>query len=383
MKNIIHRFKVSLLSCVIVAVLISLMLTAGIADAASWSVIPSPNPGVSGNELNAVTVVASNDVWAVGDSTGGNGASQTLIEHWDGTMWSVVSSPSPSPFHNVLNGVTAVSANDVWAAGWLANAHDVPKTLIEHWNGTTWSVVHSPNAGKSTNVLNDVRAASANDVWAVGQFSNASGFRQTLIEHWNGKKWRVVPSPNVGTHDNILNGVTAVSSTDAWAVGDSLDMNSNAQALIEHWDGTMWSVVSSPGSVASTLNDVKAVSAKDVWAVGEVAPSQTLIEHWNGKKWSVVPSPSPGTDNNALDGVTIISAHNIWAVGFALNNGLTQTLIEHWNGKKWSVVPSPSPSPNLNFLNGVDADPHSGQTWAVGVFFNANGTEQTLTEFHP
>jgi hypothetical protein len=382
-KNIIHRFKVRLLWYVGVAALIPLFVSTGVAQAASWSVIPSPNPGVSGNELNAVAVVASKDVWAVGDITVGNGASQTLIEHWDGTMWNVVSSPSPSPFHNVLNGVTAVSANDVWAAGWLANARDVPQTLIEHWNGTTWSVVASPNAGKSTNVLNAVKAASATDVWAVGQFSNASGFRQTLTEHWNGKKWKIVSSPNVGTHDNILHGVTTVSSTDAWAVGDSLDMNSNAQALIEHWDGTMWSVVSSPGSGASTLNAVRAVSSTDVWAVGGAAPSQTLTEHWDGKQWSIVASPSPGTNDSELRGVAIISARNIWAVGFALNNGLTQTLIEHWNGKKWSVVASPSPSSTLNFLNGADADPHSGQTWAVGVFFNASGLTQTLTEFHP
>ncbi len=360
------------------------MLTTGVAEAASWSVVPSPNPGVSGNVLNSVAVVASTNVWAVGDITVGNGASQTLTEHWNGMTWSVVPSPSPSAFSNVLSGVTAVSANDIWVVGSFANAHDIPQTLTEHWNGTTWSVVPSPNAGTSTtNVLNAVQADSANDVWAVGQFSAASGFRQTLTEHWNGKKWSVVSSPNVGTHDNILHGVTTVSAHDVWAVGDFLDSNSNAHTLIEHWNGTTWSVVPSPSPVASTLNDVKAVSANDVWAVGGAAPSQTLTEHWNGTKWSVVPSLSPGTNDNALAGVAIISAHNIWAVGFALNNGLAQTLIEHWNGTTWSVVPSPNPSSTLNFLNGVAADPYSGQTWAVGVFFDASGAEKTLTEFHP
>ena len=81
MKSIINRFKVNLLSCVVVAVLIPLILATGVAEAASWSVVPSPNPGVSGNQLNSVAVVASNNVWAVGDMTAGNGASQTLIEH--------------------------------------------------------------------------------------------------------------------------------------------------------------------------------------------------------------------------------------------------------------------------------------------------------------
>src|SRR6266567_3297398 len=81
-----------------------------------------------------------------------------------------------------------------------------------------WTVVSSPNPG-SVNDLNGVAAVSASDVWAVGEFINASNVNQTLIEHWNGHKWSVVPSPNVGTHNNELFGVTAVSATDVWAVG--------------------------------------------------------------------------------------------------------------------------------------------------------------------
>jgi len=167
-------------------------------------------------------------------------------------------------------------------------------------------------------------------------------------------------------------------------VGDALDMNSNAQVLIEHWNGMEWSVAvkPTPSSGASALQDVKAVSASDVWAVGQ-ASTHTLIEHWNGTTWSAVKSLSPGTNDSALSGLAIISADNIWAVGFSLSNGLTQTLIEHWNGTKWSLVASPNPSSTLNFLRRADADPHSGQTWAVGVFFDPSGTEQTLTEFHP
>src|SRR6266702_8897037 len=76
-----------------------------------------------------------------------------------------------------------------------------------------WTVVSSPSPG-SVNDLNGVASISANDVWAVGDTN-----QQTLTEHWNGHKWSVVPSPNVGTHNNELFGVTAVSATDVWAVG--------------------------------------------------------------------------------------------------------------------------------------------------------------------
>src|SRR5581483_5229890 len=191
--------------------------------------------------------VATSAAWAVGDITVGNGASRTLVEQWNGTRWSVVPSPSPSASHNVLHGVAALSSSDVWAVGWLntATARDFPRTLIEHWDGTAWRVVPSPNAGLN-DFLYGVTAASASDVWAVGQFSNASGFYQTLIEHWDGTAWRIVPSPNVGTHDNVLNGVTAISAADAWAVGDFLDRTSTSHTLIEHWDGTTWRAVPSP-----------------------------------------------------------------------------------------------------------------------------------------
>lgn len=375
------RWTIKLLSRLSVVAFVPLMLTSGVAGAADWSVVPSPSPGVTANELNSVAAVATSAAWAVGDITVANGASRTLVEQWNGTRWSVVPSPSPSAAHNILHDVAAVSSSDAWAVGWFNNARDIPRTLIEHWDGTSWRIVPSPNAGFN-DFLYGVTAASATDAWAVGQFSNASGFYQTLMEHWNGTTWHIVPSPNVGTHDNVLNGATAISATDAWAVGDFLDHTSTSHTLIEHWDGTTWRVEPSPAGAPTpnVLNAVRAVSATDVWAVGQ-ATTQTLTEHWDGTAWSVVPSPNIGADNNLLRGVSIVSPTNIWAVGFDVNNGLT--LVEHWDGTAWSITPSPNPGPSLNSLNGVATDPLTGQTWAVGVFYNASGVSQTLIEFHP
>jgi len=92
-----------------IAVGIPLFLITGVAEAAGWTVVPSPNPLVTANELNAVSVVAARDVWAVGDSIGGNGVTQTLTERWNGTTWTVVPSPNPSATRNVLTGVTAIA----------------------------------------------------------------------------------------------------------------------------------------------------------------------------------------------------------------------------------------------------------------------------------
>src|SRR6266568_1814569 len=150
-RSIMKRLKVHLFVCVVGAVLIPLLLAPTVAQAAAWTVVSSPNPG-AGNGLLAVAAGSPTDVWSVGDSH--TTSFQTLTQHWDGHKWSVVSSPNPGAQFNELFGVAAVSTTDVWAVGSFAPQGFSPsQTLIEHWNGTTWSVVTSPNPSSTTNLL--------------------------------------------------------------------------------------------------------------------------------------------------------------------------------------------------------------------------------------
>ncbi len=364
--------KVHLFVCVVGAVLFPLLLAPTVAQAAAWTVVSSPNPG-AGNGLFGVASISANDVWAVGNFSNIGSLEQTLTLHWNGKKWSHIKSPNVSSQDSELMAVAAVSPTDVWAVG---DSHTTSfQTLTQHWDGHKWSVVSSPNPGAQFNELFGVAAVSTTDVWAVGSFA-PQGFSpsQTLIEHWNGTTWSVVASPNVGTQLNGLNGVTAVSTSDIWAVGQ-FNNGTGQQTLIEHWNGTSWSVVSSPNVSGAT----------DVWAVGDSNTSgseQTLIEHWNGTSWSIVSSPNPGA--GGLNGVAIISATDIWAVGafFNTTNNVTQTLIEQWNGTSWSVVTSPNPSSTTNLLEAAAADKSSGQAWAVGEFSTPTMID-TLTEFNP
>ena len=139
--------------------------------------------------------------------------------------WSIVTSPNTSTAqHNLLNDVTCTSASDCWAVG---------GTLIEHWNGTTWSIVASPNI---TGYLSDVTCASASDCWAVGYYFTG-GLPRTLTEHWNGTAWSIVTSPNTSTGEsNQLSGVTCTSPSDCWAVGYYFDSGDNVDhTLIERY----------------------------------------------------------------------------------------------------------------------------------------------------
>src|SRR5215212_9164186 len=89
-----------------------------------------------------------------------------------GGSWTVVTSPSPDFLDNALNGVSARTSNDVWAVGSAYEANGREGTLTEHWDGSAWTVIPSPNQGTitSTNRLYSVTAVAANDVWAVGYY---------------------------------------------------------------------------------------------------------------------------------------------------------------------------------------------------------------------
>ena len=341
-----------------------------------WSIVPSPN--VDSLLLYGVTVVSADDVWAVGAYSATGSDTRTLVLHWDGTNWGVVSSPNIGTesnylYLNILFGSAAVSTNDVWAVGYYYDyTVSRPQTLILHWDGATWNVVPSPSPG-AEDYLRGVVAVSTNDVWAVGFYSTGSG-SQTLTLHWDGMTWSVVPSPNVGTEGNYLYGVAAVSANDVWAVGNYY-IGDAARTLILHWDGTSWSTIPSPnpipkpGTGAFYLYGVAAISPKDVWAVGNYyvcfSCSQTLVLHWNGADWSVVPSQSIGT----LYGVTDVFTNDIWAVGeyLVIDDHITrpQALILHWDGTNWAIVPSPDPGTS-NRLYGVAAI-STHDVWAVGT----------------
>ena len=212
-----------------------------------------------------------------------------------------------------------------------------------------WSIVASPNPG-STDILSGITAISPQDVWAVGNYVDIRDLHQVLIEHWNGTQWRVIPSPNLDTLDNGLSGVAFLSSTDVWAVGAT-----SSGTLIEHWDGTRWRVIPSPGA-RGVLLGVSTLSFTDVWAVGDVVvgrTTNTLTEHWDGSTWSILKSPSPGAFGNQLVSVAAISSTNVWAVGYTATTRFgEQALVVDWNGTSWNVVPS-SLSERSRYLSSV------------------------------
>jgi hypothetical protein len=343
----------------------SMPLASG-AQSDEWSIVSSPNPSATENYLYGVTCASASDCWAVGGYFDNSIQTyQTLIELWDGTSWAIVNSPNPSGTLTFLNGVTCASASDCWAVGdYFDNSSDY-RTLIERWDGTSWAIVSSPNPTAAGNFLKGVTCASASDCWAVGFYVQTEPLAyRTLIERWDGTSWTIVNSPNPGDTDT-LEGVTCASASNCWAVGAYQQGNSVVQTLIELWDGTSWAIVNSPGVTAqnNVLNGVTCASASDCWAVGysfslDFTTLKTLIERWDGTSWAIVSSPNPSPTWNLLFGVTCVSASDCWAVGHDYSDaGIFQTLM-----LRYTASPTPTPTPTPTSTSTPSATPTASPT---------------------
>jgi len=244
----------------------------------AWSIVPSPNrPGVS--ILEGVSCVSASACTAVGWSAAlhANGHGQTLVETWNGTAWSIVPSPNPGPgTRDFLYGVSCVTAAFCTAVG----RYGVPTTqksdpITEIWNGSTWSV--APNPPKLHNAdLASVSCVSATACTAVGSRRRITPpDRGTLAESWNGSSWSVVPSADAGTDaDNFLYSVSCASGTSCIAVG--VASTSTDDTLVEAWNGSSWSAAPSPGTqyINALLNGVSCPSASMCMAAGERAATE-------------------------------------------------------------------------------------------------------------
>jgi hypothetical protein len=200
-----------------------------------------------------------------------------------------------------------------------------------------------------------VVAIAPNDVWAVG-FDDilvrhgGETTPRTLIEHWDGRSWSLVPSPNVGDGSD-LQSVSAVSGTDIWAVGASyrgFGERARSRALVEHWDGTAWTIVPGPtihsGQPTPSIDTVAAIDPNDIWVAGR------YVFRWNGTVWSPIPSPGP------ILALAARGPREVWAAGDSLSR---------WDGRNWRKVSVGPGLPKESTYNAVGVT-RTGVVWTVG-----------------
>jgi hypothetical protein len=296
----------------------------------AWSQVAVPATPGNTALLLGVSVSSATDAWAVGRTQLNKSDFEPVALHWNGTAWSV--SPGFATAISIISGASAVGVADISAGDAYAIGNSAATAVgsLAHWNGTAWSPVTLPLPAhaNSNTTLNAISADGPHDVWIVGTFlDSANGQNETFSEHFNGTAWSVVPMPLVNS-SNInaffqFNGIKANSASDVWAVGDSgvVDVP-GSKTLIEHFNGTAWSIVPSPspGSIAILSGVTTSSAANSVWAVGADTPAgttarQTLTLNWNGTTWNVVASPNTGSTDGVGAVATNPGAAIVWAVG--------------------------------------------------------------------
>ncbi len=270
-------------------------------DGDSWTQVPIPTLKGKYTFLDGVTSIKADDAWAVGSGIDGKGHPPVpLIEHWNGATWSKVTGGEVGAHcRGSLSDVSATSPDDVWAVGTTGCG----RALVEHWDGRSWTLERTPDAPRNHDLdLEAVAAVSATDVWIVGSVSSLKGAPEvrstTLTEHFDGSGWTVVASPNSARPTclaNHLQSVSASATGDVWAagwVGCGKRLTSQYNLLMR-WNGSGWALTRAPGTGGTpsddTLSGVVAVSPTLAWAVGsgtdQGGDDGGRIDAWDGVRW--------------------------------------------------------------------------------------------------
>lgn len=229
-------------------------------------------------------------------------------------IWVVTPNPNPpNPVQSSLTGISCVGQSFCMAVGTSSantgQSTGVQTTLVEEWNGTSWSIVPSPNPPGSNALLTGVSCPSTTDCVVVGwSTASQSSPDVPLAEIWNGSNWSIVNVPaGSWSGQTILLGVSCSEPTDCWAAGAQGPIT-----LLEHWDGSSWAGLSVP-QPPGTLSSISCSSATDCIAVGAGGsvngrPTNPLSVQWNGRSWSVLSTPTVLTYTTHLSGISCSSS---------------------------------------------------------------------------
>lgn len=323
----------------------------------TWQRVPSPNPSVNGNFLSSTSFASASDGWAVGYYYTENAERRGLIEHWDGTEWSVVPMPALPNDIRELDAITAIAADDAWAVGSFGeNTYTASKPLLLHWDGANWSYIAAPF---ENGWLASVSAASADDVWSLGNTQSPVTYEtHPALLHWDGHTWATITPP---TSSNLVR-VLVKSANEVWLLSEG-----GLTVELWRWDGASWSLHSTfsiPGETYfyTWVTDLTVLSPNDIWVVGYRYGGHLIqfmfprAYHWDGGQWTANFAPF-GYDQYALRSVVGLSADRVIAVG-------SRRFVE-WDGTESKVFYFPPHYLDYFNIESITALSEN-DLWAVG-----------------
>ncbi len=214
----------------------------------TWHNVRVPDPGVISStktfsaSLNAVAPVpgaTSKAFWAAGTYSDGS-TTFPFFDHWNGTSWRQYKLAqslqsflgAPSPVSASVSSIDVVAANNVWAVGYYISNHTAPtpannSTFTAHFNGTSWTVVASPNRTSST-TPNELQGVASRVVLGVASIVAVGRYftgvhDQTQALQWSTAtvpaSWVKITSVDKSIDHNELEAVAMIPGKGAFAVG--------------------------------------------------------------------------------------------------------------------------------------------------------------------
>ncbi|HSZ28385.1 MAG TPA: hypothetical protein VK784_01345 [Pseudonocardiaceae bacterium] len=368
---------------------VPLGITTGATAATSdWKIQPTPDPA-PGSFFTAISCISASHCTAVGAYGPNDAATFNLAEVWNGSTWKLQSIGNPDGSYIVLEGVSCTSAAFCMAVGSYANRFGTTLTLAATWNGSKWMILHPPSPqGASFSNLSAVSCSSATACAAVGYSQGNSG-APPLAEIWNGTAWTIESTPPLPLSIGQLNAVSCVSATACTAVGTYENDSDDFVSLAESWNGSAWAIEPTPnpaGGGSIGLNAISCTSLTACTAAGDYFNAsdndQTLAESWNGSAWAIQPTPNP-SGTLFIDrflAVSCTSGTACIAVGYTSNG----TLVEIWNGTNWVLDHTPLLTNGGSHGGFAGISCTSGLSCtAAGQYIDSSGNTETLAERRP
>ena len=436
MKAVLIRFSVGLVLASALAVVLSFAATPspGRSSAAclpAWQVVPQAL-----TEVHGVAAESLMDAWAAGSAQGGPPGT-AAIEHWDGEKWSL--SWQSSRAGRVLTAIAAAGPSAGWVVGYRSYARypgQPSAPLIESWDGKSWRADKTPVL-RNPAWLNGVVAVAVDNVWAVGArwvppragrtrrppwLIGHKGVIRTLIEHWNGTSWKVVPSRNIGpafvrtrsgartaAGENQLFGVAAFSASDVWAVGrNAIPRRSypgqyRISTLVEHWNGKSWTLGPRPRRLGDIIlqgggpvlasseyflrwtglgfTSVAAGPTGNLFALAVIGRTGSLWR-FSGLRWRPLPLRRPPPLQPYLPrAITAVGDDNPWSMGYLSNVGGPSNppldAVAHWDGSEWRLTQLPTRGTIQ-----ASAATAQGDVWVGGTLVPLSGSSSQPVMIH-
>ena len=195
-------------------------------DGTRWRIVASADQGTK-LSLNDVSITRTGEIWAVGERPYLRG--NRCVERSSGGGWLTV--PLPAAAACSVDAVDALSSRDIWIDSFSFKSG----YRLLRWDGRSWHAT-----GRLPDLTSDccgpaaITALSARDVWAAGTWGDVSrGYYGTYVAHWDGARWKRVHAPLEDSSSQAeINDISAASARDVWAVGVA---GPDGSALVEHY----------------------------------------------------------------------------------------------------------------------------------------------------